>query len=80
MCIRDSPYDRSPHLAIRSGKWKLLVNGEDVYKRQDLDGETITRYTQMKKLDLPKTQKIASNNTYRYFGMRADIGLSLIHI
>lgn len=40
----------------------------------DLDGETITRYTQMKKLDLPKTQKIASNNTYRYFGMRADIG------
>lgn len=23
-----NPYDRSPHLAIRSGKWKLLVNGD----------------------------------------------------
>lgn len=22
-----NPYDRSPHLAIRSGKWKLLING-----------------------------------------------------
>lgn len=23
-----NPYDKSPHLAIRSGKWKLLVNGD----------------------------------------------------
>lgn len=44
----------------------------DTYK--DLDGETITRYTQMKKLNLPKKQNIASNNTYRYFGVRADVG------
>lgn len=38
------------------------------------DGETITRYTQMKKLDLPKNQVIQSNETYRNFGLRANIG------
>ena len=44
------PYDRSPHLAIRSGKWKLLVNGDgsdvrlydmerDKYEKNDIASE-----------------------------------------
>ena len=46
-----NPYDRSPHLAIRSGKWKLLVNGDgsdaqlydmelDKFEKNNIAGET----------------------------------------
>ena len=39
-----------------------------------LDGEPVIKYTQLKELNLPKTQNIQSNETYRYFGFNADLG------
>lgn len=40
----------------------------------DDNNDEVIRFTQRKKLNLPKKQSIASNNTYRYFGWRANIG------
>lgn len=40
----------------------------------DDSGDEVLRFTERKKLDLPKKQSIVSDNTYRYFGWRANVG------
>lgn len=36
-------------------------------------GEEVLRFTERKKLNLPKKQSISSNDTYRNFGWRANV-------
>ena len=55
-----NPYDRSPHLAIRSGKWKLLVNGDgsdpqlfdmeqDKFEKNNIAGEHLELVAKLSK-------------------------------
>ena len=39
----------------------------------DDEGEEVLRFTERKKLNLPKKQSISSNDTYRNFGWRANV-------
>lgn len=40
----------------------------------DNNGDEVLRFTERKRLNLPKKQTIASESTYRYFGWRANVG------
>lgn len=40
----------------------------------DANGDEVLRFTERKRLNLPKKQSIVANNTYRYFGWRANVG------
>lgn len=39
----------------------------------DDNGDEVTRFTERKRLNLPKNQAIKADNTYRYFGWRANV-------